>query len=230
MVGQNKEFYRKPIQVKLTNLDSVNDPELFNYGKIRDYCKSFNYTFEGGKAYGIIGEIGEGGWALSYILAGRCKPLEGKIEINDIASDQKILQKYSCYVGEGISINKYKFLFKRATVRDLLHQGIRQRKCPNDCIDDIVNLFGLSKERLNRTIENYSGERWRASLAVGYANGRQIYCFPWLNSNWLNKYIIGMREFASILALLKETGAIIIIPTMTDELLKGYVEDFIYFK
>lgn len=61
-----------------------------------------------------------------------------------------------------------------------------------------------------------SGERWKASMAIGYAMGKSIYCFPWLNT----KRLMQLKEHIIICSkALVDIGAIIIIPTTKPETL-----------
>ena len=211
--------------LEVFNLEALCDCTLFNYGVMRDLCNKFTYNFKSGKVYGIIGEFGTGGWALSYSLAGKQKDYNGVIKVNGNVVDYKILKGISCYVGEGIESKK---LFgKKNTIIEQLDAGLKSKKNNSNNIEYIIQLFELSKERTNRIIEHISNERWKASIAIGYAYGKQIYCFPWLNSG----EIMFLKEHIKLcIGILRKNGAIVIIPTCKEKSIMDIVDETIYIK
>lgn len=188
--------------------------ELFNYGNMTDSLSMFTYDFKSGNVYGVIDEFGSGGWALSYVLAGKQKPFEGEIKINNNSVDYRKLKDFSCYVGDD-SGKKKLFGISKMTVQEQIQMGINSGKSFCNDINKIKEIFGLSNERFNRTIEHVSGERWKASMAIGYSLGKTIYCFPWLNT----KYLMHLKEHLKLcFKPLIEVGAIIIIPTCNNNI------------
>lgn len=70
------------------------------------------------------------------------------------------------------------------SVRKLIMQGIKKNKL--DCTpDDIKALFELDDQRFERPVKCVGNERFRAMAAIGYAYGKQVYCFPWLSKSVL---------------------------------------------
>ncbi len=196
-------------QLYVQNLTTSCICELFNYGNMTDSLSMFTYDFKSGNVYGVIDEFGSGGWALSYVLAGKQKSFEGEIKINNNSVNYEKLKEFSCYVGDD-SGKKKLFGISKMTVQEQIQAGIDSGKSFSNDINRIKEIFGLSNERFNRTIEYVSGERWKASMAIGYSLGKSIYCFPWLNT----KYLMHLKEHLKLcIKPLVEIGAIIIIPT-----------------
>jgi ABC-type multidrug transport system ATPase subunit len=208
--------------VQLINLTTYGDPELFNYGKMRDLCHQFSYTFNAGKAYGVVGECGSGGWGLTYALSGRGGIINGEIKINEMKADKEKLYQYTCYVG-GDSIRKRNFWTKKSTVRKQIENGLKENQLMS--FNEICELFELSSSRLDRNIEHVGNERWNASMAIGLAQGKKIYCFPWLYTGTLN---VNYKLIKNCVNVLKERGGIIIIPSAKAEKLSQFVDEITF--
>lgn len=195
--------------VKLFNITGGGDCNLFNYGCMRDVIYPFSCEFRSRNIYGIIDEFGNGGWALTTILTGKNKCDQGKIQINNKFIRSEDIFKYSCYVGDDLGM-KNRLTRQPFSVREQIEYGIHQEVSFCNDVEEIKKKFGLSEERFNRNIKHTSGERWKSSMAIGYANGKNIYCFPWMNT----RYIIHLEEHIRLcVKTLLEVDAIIIIPT-----------------
>ncbi|SEG78735.1 hypothetical protein [Paenibacillus sp. UNC499MF] len=198
--------------VRVKDLTILGDPRLVNYGQMRDCCENFSYEFRSGHVYGIIGECGSGGWVLSYYLTGREKEQSGTLFLNNVlAADSSVLAGYGCYVGEGVISRN---LFGGRTVRQQIEEGLKQNNAFT--LNELVEWFELSSSRLDRKLEHISNERWNASIAIGLAHGKTIFCFPWLNTAWIQSL---RSRIAASVRILKDQGAIIIIPTAKREAL-----------
>lgn len=93
-------------------------------------------------------------------------------------------------------------------------------------VEKIIELFGLSKDRLSYKVEELSWERWRASMAIGFAQGKSIYCFPWCSTMWINDLILNSGIHRCI-DIVKKYGSIIIIPTSKTESIEYLVDEVI---
>lgn len=217
MVG----ILEKVDRIQLKSVSASCECKLLNYGAMIDGFSNFTYDFKKGNIYGVIDEFGLGGWALSYVLAGKCKLYQGEVIINNKAIDNNVLQNFACYVGEDGGRRKLLGI-KSMTVREQILMGIHTNKSFCNSYQQIQSLFGLSNERVDRKIELISGERWKASMAIGYAWGKSIYCFPWLNYKY-------MRQLEAHIKLcmkpLIEVGAIIIIPTSDNRIIRELAND-----
>lgn len=201
----------------LSNVEASGYCNLLGMGKLFDYL---NFTigqlnFTGGKLYGIIGEFGFGGAALTNCLAGIIPISKGEIYLNGVQVSQNEIAKISCYVGEG-SVNKSKGFLKekKCTVRKQIENGIKFTHRAYENITDIQKLFGLSDERFDRPLDCVSGERFKASIAIGFSYQKSIYCFPWLNSHDMYHY---REHFNLAIKPLINKGYIVIIPTTREK-------------
>lgn len=203
------EILEKINSIEMIKVTGSGECDLCNYGHMSDVIYPFDYKFESGNIYGIIDEFGNGGWILSEILAGKRKWINGRILINGVEISNNKMNEYGCYVGEDSGMKNW--LTRRSfTVQEQIYYGVKKGISFCNNVDEIKKNFNLSDERFNRQIKYFSGERWKASMAIGYAQGKLVYCFPWMNS----RYIKHLEEHIRFCArALLEVGAIIIIPT-----------------
>lgn len=192
---------------------------LFHHGLVKDCLSNRSFEFYQGCLYGIIGEFGNGGAALSCGITGNTNFYSGKILIDNREVSIQHLNKNSWYIGnDSLDINKSR-LFKRKTkinkntIKDKIIKGIKDSNC-NLEYEQIKRLFKISDERVNRNINYVSGERWKASAAIGYANRKKIFCYPWLNSNDIELWHDQIKQTVNVLL---DSGSIVIIPTTKKE-------------
>lgn len=65
--------------------------------------------------------------------------------------------------------------YKRKTVKKSIEKALQKNIC-EDSFDSIAEKFILTEPRYNRQFIQLSGERWRASAALGYAEGKRFLC------------------------------------------------------
>jgi hypothetical protein len=205
----------------LTDVSGGFDCELYNYGKMRDTIGHFSYNFKSG-VYVLKGECGMGGWALSTLICGKDKISDGKISFENKVLTQKDLQTKSCYVGSDTDLRKFSGLLPM-TVKEQIVTGVKNNLGYNNDVQKIKELFQLSDGRFNRTMKYMSGERWKASMAIGYSLGKCIYCFPWLNSAYIKNLDICL---STCLPQLINVGAIVIIPTTYPDVLNDIIDNY----
>lgn len=178
-------------------------------------------VFERGKIYGILCKCGEGGQGITNLLTGNDYIDKEKIHI-----DGKLYKKGE-KISEGWEMGKgFKNLFLyNKTVKQQIEHALKKSK-KNMTVDDIVKKFELTPERLGCKIFNLSGERWRASAAIGYAYGKKIFCFPWLDNVTLENVIT--TGYALLYAdILRKEDNIIIVPTAEREILEYITDEII---
>ncbi len=162
------------------------------------------YTFKTG-INKLIGEIDSNVWAASYYLSMykyRKKDFiifeNNGVFVNDSQLSLDELSEYTCYLND-----KFYPLFSTGkSVRKLIMQGIKKNKL--DCTpDDIKALFELDDQRFERPVKCVGNERFRAMAAIGYAYGKQVYCFPWLSKKRFDYYHGNMTWLLDILEKLE---------------------------
>lgn len=195
------------------------------------FCK----TFTGGKTYALIGSLGSGNCALPYILHGDCELRTdsdgGNILINGKIADNAILTETVCYVGTKPDEISKSFLisrvFKRRTVAELIEKGLKKSQSKYS-LKDIAEIFHLSgindpNGRIYRPIELTSGEKWLASLAIGFAGGKKIFAYPLLT----DRFFIYVKVAAEngIFDFLKREDSIILVPAVYAEQTSAFADE-----
>ena len=183
LMGKERMSKMKINELKLTDVSGGFECDLFNYGKMRESLGCFNYKFTPG-VYGVRTEFGKGGWALTEILAGKYSDFSGTIQADGQILTATQLKRYTCYVGADLNWD-IKLGFRKKTIHNQIKYAINNGLGFGKSIDELKKMFELSEGRFERSFEQTSGERWRISMAVGYAYEKSIYCFPWVNSHFL---------------------------------------------
>ncbi|MBW7474564.1 hypothetical protein K0T92_07385 [Paenibacillus oenotherae] len=214
------------VQLKVSNLTTITDPKLSNYGQMRDLCHDFSYTFSSGRAYGIICECGAGGWGLSYALSGRGVVIDGQVQLDDKPLDQKTLQRVACYVGEEERTRGLLGWYRSISVKKQIIKGLSDSNVSLS-YDQIIHNFGLTPERINHKFAGIGNERWNASAAIGMARGSILYCFPWLNSDFITRL---RPRIEAIVREAKKQDGIVLIPTCRREGIHDIVDEFVEIK
>ena len=176
-----------------------------------------SFTLFAGKSYGVISDFGCGGWGLITSLAGRGSGnYSGNIYVNEKASSPSELSLYSCFVTESVfpSINSKNNLL---SPKECISKALIISEQPYS-VADIKDIFHLSNERFERSLDSVSGEIWQISLAINFSLGKIIYCYPWLNEIDISWFEIAFKS--GIIDFLKKQGKIILIPSSQNKTLK----------
>jgi hypothetical protein len=67
-------------------------------------------------------------------------------------------------------------------------------------------MFELSDERFERDLDHVSGEIFRITAAIGFAEGKEIFCWPWRNA-----HEPGFDP--RVAKTLRDNGKIVLVPT-----------------
>lgn len=206
--------------------DSLCSPFYQNQFKCHEYLYGETFHFERGKSYGILCEVSEGGGALSWILSGRVCVWEEEITVfgRRYSKDERV--KEGWFLGEGIrGMNKpVAGLIRTALNRNRLGLSRSRRRFIR--VKDVAEKFSLTKDGLRSRIEDCGWEGWRASAAIGYAMGRQIFCFPWLYTRMLMGVVANTGYF-SYVEELKKAGGIVIVPASHRGILEEITDEII---
>lgn len=196
-----------------------------NLFQCRESFAQVNYDFKCGNVYGIVSDFGCGSWGLVNCVGGRTESeqwLTGMVSVDNVVVTPKEMRDYSAFVGEKIyaGIND---LCEQMSARECIEKALKISNQPFN-VSDIKNMFNLSDERFERNLEYVSGEINRISIAVNFALGKEIFCFPWLNEHEIINIPI------SILNILKKHNKIILIPTSQKNYVKKFSKHIIVFK
>lgn len=201
----------------------VNTSNPFNE-RSTDYISDNIFIFEKGKIYGIICEHGGGGEAISLLLSNQLSRKEEKIYFDNAEADMMDVKQAGWYVGKVLYSEN--LIRKEMSIKKALKCAIKKyQKYEN--IDDIIDEFALSPDRLDYSLsKNCNWERWRASLAIGYASNKTVFCFPWMNTLEFYDCLYNSSVFRFFKKLRNE-GAIIILPTSRKENVAGIADEII---
>lgn len=196
-------------------------PSMLNFESIHENLSRFSCKFHMGNAYAIVSEPGKGGWALSYLLAGRARNYKGNIYLDRELANSHMLLSYGWYVGEGLQDKNMFGLHRNMTIREQLASC----DLSDYTMDKLIDLFELSSSRLDRPMKFISNERWNASTAIGLANGKQIFCFPLLDDTWKDAIKVRLRHCSEIL---KQNNCLVIIPSPSLHIIEDFVDEVVY--
>ena len=184
-----------------------------------DCFRYSNFSFNSGKIYGIISEYGQGCMYLSYLLGGRVEFDNLQISLNDKNVAKEDLASISWNLEP--SKEKYKNERVKKSIDKSLHESSRE-----ESFDKIAEKFLLTESRYNIRLKQLSGERWRASAALGYVKEKKIFYTPYKTSDFY--YQMLQRGLLKVLRNLTEDGAMVLLATGSDVVLKHIVNECIY--
>ncbi|MGG4143820.1 hypothetical protein ABEW34_11850 [Paenibacillus algorifonticola] len=208
-------------KLELKNISLSCKPSMHNFPTWKETLSDFSYTFSPGKVYAIISEPGRGGWAISYLLAGRVRSYAGSLLVNQKLANSRTLKTYGWYVGEAHEPSAITSLFRQKTIR----QQLQSYTSNNHMVDELIDRFELSPSRLDRQMKHISNERWNASAAIGLGQEKQIFCFPWMDDIWKNAIRARLRLCSEIL---RQQNGMVIIPTSSLLIVDDFVDEIIY--
>jgi len=194
-------------------------------GDVREIVDNISCELEFGNCYCLNSDLTKGGWGLSWILAGKVKPYSGKIYYKDSEIDQKKLKSMSQSVG----VENDENIFQRnKSIKNQILKGLGHRKKDPKLLGEILSIFKIDDAIIGRNLHQSGAARFKASMGIGYAHDKKVYCFPWIwaasiisfNKLWLNE----------IANYLKKRGCLIIIPTNYSVEMKTLFDDVIEFK
>lgn len=143
--------------------------------KSRDYIGDNTFIFEKGKIYGIICEHGGGGEAISLLLSNQIPKEEEKIYFDDVLVGEQDTQQMGWYMGKPIYSNMP--IRREVSIKKALNHAINKYHRYEN-INDVIEDFALTPGILNYGLSrNCNWEKWRASLAIGYASKKNDLLF-----------------------------------------------------
>lgn len=172
-----------------------------------------------GKIYGLISEYGQGCMYLSYLLGGKIDFGELQICIDGVNVSREYLKNISW------NLEPLQEKYKNKTVRKSIEEAVIKNKCKST-FEEIAEVFYLDERRNAMKLQYLSGERWRASAALGYVSGKKIYYAPYEFSSFYHS-MYGSNLF-KVLRFLSDNGSIVVLPVGSDTFIKNVVDECIY--
>jgi hypothetical protein len=214
--------------MKILNIEGIRFEKVINPGAkylVFEKLRDFSYAFTFGKSYLLDSGLGEGGWALSWIIGGEFDADFGTITCDNLKYNKDERKKDAWCVRHS-SVKTRKFSFNDPTVQEQIQHGFKTVSGQYlKSEHEIINRFHLTPERYSRPLRQLSHEAWRASCAIGLANGKKIFCFPYIEPEFIEKfYEIWLKE---MLDLLKESGALVLLPARAKKATEGLCDDIV---
>lgn len=186
---------------------------------VSDNWRYEDLSFESGKIYGLISEYGRGCMYVSYLLGGRVDFDDLRIYYNDRKITKKDLSEISW------NLEPYHEKYRKRAVKQSIEKALQKGSC-TDSFEQIAEKFILTEPRYDRKLFQLSGERWRASAALGYALGKQIFYAPYQTSAFY--YQMAGVGLVKVLRNLTDAGALVLLPGGSDRVLRHIVDECVY--
>lgn len=158
----------------------------------------------------LEGEIDSDVWAVSYLLSMYVHDSqsfllsdEPKITLNGSLITLEELSQYSCYMDK-----KYPLFSTDDTVRTMVSRELEKSGKPYS-IEQVRDMFYLDHQRFERPLRGVGNEIFRSMAAVGYAGGKELFCFPWLSRKRFDYY---HRNITGLLEILNDLDKMTIVP------------------
>jgi len=184
------------------------NPQNDMIGNIIDACAEFSYTFSSG-VYFFTGEIDCGAWSFAYSLTSNdkndalCTHFH-EIILNGKSVDLSEVQKISFNVGQ-------RKTYCKNTFESVLKQALKNSK--SDCtVHDICkkfDFFGIDEWLLNQKMSLVNAKIWYLSAAIGLAENKKIFVFPWLSNQ---TFTLWNGFLANTIRILNQEDVIVIVP------------------
>ena len=159
----------------------------------------------------LIGDIDSGIFAVSYLLSmykhnpkDFIKLESTKVEVNGLPMPLEDFCEYSCYMDR----LAYPLFSSKKTIKTLINEALKHSNI-NVTSDDIEKMFDLDTERINRPIKCVGNEKFRAMAAIGYAYGKEVFCFPWMSQKRFKYY---NQNLSGTIKKLESLNKIVIVP------------------
>jgi hypothetical protein len=190
--------------------------------------KSFTYKFEFGSSYLLDTTSSRAGWALSWLIGGALVPQSGNIYLNDKLVSRNELRGISWLIRFD-HIKRMGFITQ--SIRRQIRSGIEKPRYTHQLNEEnIIKYFKLTQETYNRPITQLGSEAWRASCAIGFANGKRIFCFPDMGifrPSLIKEY--RTLWFEDVIKFLKSSGSLILYPAPLSKDIEGVFDHNIDF-
>lgn len=208
------------IQIDCSKCTSIlTGSAMVGKNKFYDTWRYRDVNFEGGKIYGIVSEYGQGCMYLSYLLGGKVDFENVQIYMDGNKVERKDLERISWNLEP--AEEKYKNQIVNKSVKKALTENYL-----TETFEDIQHKFALTPERADRRLYQLSGERWRASAALGYAREKRIFYAPYKPSSFY--YSMSCSGLVKALRELTDSGALVLLPVGSDRFMKHIADACIY--
>jgi hypothetical protein len=184
-------------------------------GTVREILDHFTHEFAFGKSYLLDAQVGYGAWALSWIIGGMINQIDGEVTKNGNPYTQKERAHESWLFHES-EIRRFG-LFRNQSVRFQIRHGLKQNRNHKSLSEkEVMERFRLTPARYDRALWQLSEESLNASCAIGFVNGKKVFCFPHMSYTCLDNFFDEgyHARLKRQIDLLKNSGALVLVPAL----------------
>lgn len=182
-------------------------------GCVTETLMPANFKFEKG-VYALIGDIDCGGWAfVTALTAGGAHAddillPEGQLYYHNKKALLSEMNQFACSLDHFRSAED----MPETTVRQFVEEGLANSGLPY-AADEIRKLFCIDPVRFERPLSAMGNQFFNATAAIGFSQGKEIYCFPWIGTHFITgKRLIHIFRVCNILA---DQEKLVLLPVST---------------
>jgi ABC-type dipeptide/oligopeptide/nickel transport system, ATPase component len=219
-------------KILFENFSARGTCKIFHHDSVKECIQDKSFEIYAGMLNGVVGEYGNEKAAISCSLTGNVRFNGDRISVDDKEETIDYIIKNSWYIvydiygshsplfrrktkGEPLYY-EYNMLRRRKTIKEQIETGVQENRCDLNA-NTIQEMFELLESRLGRSINYVSGARWKSSIAIGYAYGKKIFCYPWMNSKDVR---IMEEQIRKNIEILTDNNCFVVFPTTKEENIK----------
>jgi len=183
-------------------------------GYINSVCNDFSYKFYSG-IYFLQGEVDCGAWSFacslldaSYIKEENYgKLLSNGTNFKSITLNGKNIDytNFAEIANLSFHVGQYK-MYKKKTFGLVLRETLKKSKSTYT-VDELVDKFELLPEFLDQEIRTLNMRMWGCFPAIGFAQNKKIFVFPWLSKMYFPSTIL-----FRVCRVLSKEDVIVLVP------------------
>lgn len=201
--------------IELKYVTFLGDIEFYRIGKVWEVCQKVSMKFETGNVYCLDSYLSGGGWALSWLLSGTLQTSKNS-NLGTIYWDgEEMSSEQLKELGWAVGPTGFEKTFSKKKHIGTLLEKLVKKSSRVDSVDELREKFMLPEESLLRNVYQVRNELWGASVAMGYAHGKRVFCFPWM----MPEYLLNNKDLwvKRLIKPLVEEDCLVIIPTIYKE-------------
>ena len=181
-----------------------------SFFSVSDVIQEQEFVFSSG-INRLFGEIDSGNFGISYLISMYDRVNKNIIFLphNAIIDGKEMtlseLAKISCYIDKSYPLFSDKPLFHRKkTVRQHIECGLKKSKLPYTSTE-ILDIFKVQEHHRDILIEQTGTERYKIMPTVGFAYGKEVFCFPWFSKIRYNAFWGHITQAINVLSDMSKT-------------------------
>ena len=157
----------------------------------------------------LHGEIDSGIFGVSYLISMYDSVDKETLFLPHIARvDNELLTLSELTTKASYMDGSYGLFNTKKPVKKLVERGLTKYNLPYST-EDIREMFFMEKFRFESPICATGNERFNAMAAIGFANNKEIFCFPWMSQRRFECFSVRLN---AIFEVLNGLGKVTIVP------------------